>query len=89
MAAYLVTYDLNKPGANYDALYERIKSYGTWCHLVDSTWIVVSTATAQAVYDHLKPALDADDNIFVVNISGQARQGWLSKTKWDWINKNV
>lgn len=89
MSAYLVSYDLNNPGKNYDALYERIKAYGTYLHLLDSAWIVISTASAQQVTDHLYAALDSGDDLFVVDISGQARQGWLSKTKWEWIDKHV
>ncbi len=89
MSAYLITYDLNRPGAKYDDLYERIKSYGTWCHLADSTWIVISSSSANSVYEHLKPALDEGDHIFVVDITSRARQGWLSKEKWDWIRKYV
>lgn len=29
MSAYLVTYDLNAPGQDYESLIERIKFYGT------------------------------------------------------------
>ena len=89
MSAFLITYDLNKPGSNYDDLYKLIKGYGTWCHLVDSTWIVISNGTAQSVYDTLKPALDTGDQVFVVDISGQSHYGWLSRDKWDWIGKHV
>ncbi|WP_353813856.1 hypothetical protein [Agromyces sp. SYSU T00266] len=89
MSAYLITYDLNKPGARYDDLYEAIKSYGTYCHLVDSTWIVVSNSSAKSVYEKLKPNLDSGDHIFVVDISSQDRYGWLPKNIWDWINKHV
>ena len=32
MSAYLVTYDLNAPGQDYESLIERIKSYGTWAN---------------------------------------------------------
>lgn len=89
MSAFLITYDLNKPGAKYDDLYKLIKAYGTWCHVVDSTWIVVSSGTAQSVYDSLSAALDKGDHIFVVDITGKSSQGWLPREQWDWIRKHV
>ncbi|MCV7577518.1 hypothetical protein ACQUSY_12760 [Microbacterium sp. YY-03] len=89
MSAYLVTYDLNAPGQDYESLIERIKFYGTWANLMKSTWIVVSNKSADAVYTHLRGAMDDSGWLFVVDISGQDRQGWLTKDTWEWIRKHV
>lgn len=89
MSAYLVTYDLNTPGQDYDALIERIKAYGTWAKLMKSTWIVVSNASANTVYTDLRETMDNSSRLFVVDISGQDRQGWLAKSTWEWIDKYV
>lgn len=32
MAALLITYDLNKPGQDYEGLFEEIKSFCAWWH---------------------------------------------------------
>ena len=90
MAAILVSYDLNTPGQKYDALYEKLKAYGTYARVVESTWIVVGSAlTPQGVYADLRKVLDDSDYFFVVEITDSLRQGWLPQTTWDWIKKYV
>lgn len=89
MAALLITYDLNKPGQNYDKLYEKIKGLGAWWHHLDSTWIVNSTLTPSQAFDRLKPTLDASDSMLIVNITGDTYSGWLPQEAWDWLKKHV
>jgi hypothetical protein len=90
MTAVLISYDLNSPGRTYDKLIEKIKSYGTWANILKSTWIVAGPyLTAQGVSDALQPILDANDELFCVEIDGKARQGWLDKETWEWIRKVV
>ena len=48
--ALLISYDLNKPGQNYDKLYAKIKELRTWWHYLDSTWIVVSALTPSQAF---------------------------------------
>ena len=45
MASYIISYDLRKPERNYEALYEAIKAYGTWAHINESLWAVVTSQT--------------------------------------------
>uniref|UniRef100_UPI003FD8692B hypothetical protein n=1 Tax=Desulfovibrio sp. TaxID=885 RepID=UPI003FD8692B len=49
--SYLISYDLNAPGKNYDQLYDAIKSLGGWWHHLDSTWIVTHAGPATAIRD--------------------------------------
>lgn len=83
MACYIVTYDLKKPGRNYEALYAAIRGYGTWAHITESTWAVVTQQTAAQVRDYLLSQLDANDSIFVVKSGGEA--AWrhvICKNEW-------
>lgn len=89
MSALLITYDLNKPGQNYDKLHEKIKGLGAWWHHLDSTWIVVTTLSPSQTFDRLKPALDDSDNVLIVNITGDTYSGWLPQKAWDWLAKYV
>jgi hypothetical protein len=89
MSALLISYDLNKPGQNYDKLYEKIKSLGTWWHYLESTWIVTSTLTPSQAFDRLQPALDASDSVLIVNITGDTYSGWLPQEAWNWLKKYV
>jgi hypothetical protein len=89
MSALLISYDLNKPGQNYNELYEKIKELGTWWHYLDSTWIVVSSLTQSQAFDRLKPTLDDSDSVLIVNITGDSYSGWLPQEAWDWLGKHV
>ena len=87
MATHLIGYDLNHD-KNYDDLTAAIKRLGSWWHHLDSTWIVRSNLTAKQVRDTLKPYLDADDELLVVDVSGRAR-AWhgFNKRGSDWLHR--
>ena len=55
----IITYDLCSPGRNYDDLYEKIKSYGTWAHICESTWIISTTDSCSDIRDNLKSVMTA------------------------------
>src|SRR3546814_5478189 len=73
MAAYIICYDLTNPGRNYQNLYEKIKSYGTWARVTESNWVIVTTKTAVQIRDDLLTVLDSNDRLFVVK-SGRDRK---------------
>ena len=86
MARYIVTYDLVGPTKNYSGLIERIKSYGTWAQISESSWAVVTNQSATQVVDYLKQPLDSNDKLLV---------GPLGKCAWinlpevvvNWLNQ--
>lgn len=84
--SYLISYDLNAPGKNYDRLYDAIKSLGGWWHHLDSTWIVTHPGPATAIRDKLMPYLDRNDKLLVAHCSGEA--AW---TRFDsqWLKNNL
>lgn len=82
MATHLVSYDLIS-GKNYDKLHTAIKSYGTWAHIHESLWAVVSSDSAVQVRDHLLRYIDHDDRLFVVRSDGEAAwRGVLCRDAW-------
>lgn len=85
---FLITYDLKRPGQSYSKLYESIKNLGDWQHPLESMWMVkVNDFTfAQSIYETLRPQIDENDLLFIVDITNQNRQGWLSKAVWTWLN---
>lgn len=85
----LITYDLKQPDRNYEALYESIKQCGTtWWHYLDSIWLVRTELNPSQCYDRIRPNIDENDSMFIVEITGQQRQGWLPKDAWEWIKNN-
>lgn len=81
---YLVTYDLNRPGQNYQSLYDAIESYGSWAKPVESVWLVDTHKSAEQIYNGLRQHIDENDSILVVE-TGRDRAGWLPKEVWDWL----
>lgn len=91
MSTFLIGYDLNKKGKNYDGLIEKIKELANgWWHHLDSTWLINSNLTCAQVRDALKPFLDSDDELLVLNISGDAWATYgMGESGNNWLRNNL
>ncbi len=89
MKTYLIGYDLNKQGQNYEVLIEKIKTIGSWWHCLDSTWIVKSDYSAVQIRDFLKQFIDANDELLVVLLSGEAAWTGFSDECSQWLKNNL
>jgi len=87
---YMISYDLNKSGKNYDGVFEAIKKASIkWCHYLDSTWLIKANySSANDVFNLIKPNLDSDDRCIVIQVENN-KQGWLTKEQWDFINNEI
>jgi hypothetical protein len=73
MSSILIGYDLNRQGQNYTALIEKIKTLGyDWWHCLDSTWIIKTHLACVQVRDTLRLLLDANDELLVIDVTGDA-----------------
>ncbi|MBK4998882.1 hypothetical protein IAE37_001158 [Pseudomonas sp. S31] len=94
MAVFMVTWNLNKERSNYAQArtafiqhlerYQNVKDPG----LESVRWISLN-ATAEQVCTDLRAKIDANDRIFVTQITAGTHQGWLEKAVWDWINARL
>jgi len=89
MTTCLITYDLNRPGQNYNDLFEAIKAIGTWWHCLDSTWIVKSNLTAVQIRDSLSTKIDKNDSLLVVVLSGVGAWTGFSDDCSNWLKDNL
>jgi len=89
MATLVITYDLYKTGQNYDCITEKIKSYGRWCHLQGSVWLIRTSKSCVQVRDELSTCLDANDKLFVAKLSGEAAWSGYSKEIGNWIKQTA
>lgn len=88
---YMVTYDLNKEGQNYEDVIQAIKdaSTGVWCSYWKSSYLIKSNLTsADKVAEKIQPHLDSNDSLLVIEVKNN-KQGWLSKKQWDYINNSI
>lgn len=83
-----INYDLKRPGQNYAALYEAIKTCGSWWHFLGSTWLVDTPLSAAGVWDRIAPHLDKNDFVLVIGVT-RNYQGQLPKEAWAWINSRA
>lgn len=69
----LVAYDLNRPEADYPGLIDAIKKQGAWWHHLDSLWLVNTNLSPGEMRDVLKPFVDTNDELLVIDVTGRAR----------------
>ena len=87
---YLITYDLNKPGKDYNGLYFALKQYDYIRDVgLDSVWFVSTTWTAGQIYDHLRVHLDVNDRVIITQVFVGCHQGWMHRDIWSWINARI
>lgn len=89
MAVYMITYDLNKQGQQYDKVIEAIKESSIdWCPYWKSSYLIKSSLTVQQVADKITPYLDSNDNLIVIEVKDNY-QGWLTEKRWNYIQENI
>ena len=89
MACYVIGYDLDKPGQNYENLFKAIKAIGTWWHCLDSTWLVVSNLTAAQIRDQLLTHIDNNDKLLVARLTGEAAWYGFDDECSKWLKNNL
>jgi hypothetical protein len=85
----LIGYDLDQPGQNYEGVRRQIEILGSSWHYLDSTWLVDTPLTVQQASDWIRTAMDDNDKLLVLDITGDAHAGWLPQDAWDWIKEHV
>ena len=84
-----ISYDLQQPGRNYEAVINCIKQLGSWAKIHDSFWYVKSTLTAQQANKRLEAVLDTNDVVYVVDSStNEAAWNQLPPAVTDHIQTN-
>lgn len=72
MALFLISYDLDSPGQNYEAVYRLLRSWGAQ-RVLESTWMLKANNTScAAMRDAMMPSnngpLDSNDRVVVVEV---------------------
>jgi len=83
---YIITYDLNIPGQDYESLINAIKSY-EYIKALKSAFFVKTSRSASEIYNHLRPLIDDSDRILISEITSN-NSGWLDRAVVDWLNRD-
>jgi hypothetical protein len=65
-----VAYDLDKPGQNYDAVHDAIKSLGRYYHAQQSLFYVHTNLSAREAHSAVIKVMDRNDRLIVVESTG-------------------
>lgn len=90
MATYLIGYDLNKSDKDYSELIEAIKGLSdTWWHQLDSTWIIKHGGDAASIRNALTAHIDSNDELLVVELSGEGAWAGFNERGSKWLKSNL
>lgn len=67
-----ISYDLNDPGKNYDAVIKAIKELGNWVKVHKSFWYVNSQYSAGQAVNHIWKKMDRNDTVYVVDATNNS-----------------
>lgn len=87
MARYIVTYDLVNR-RDYSPLIDKIKSYRTWAHPLESVWIIITDESSSQIRDSLSEFIDGDDKLLVMKTTQGASWIGLGRNVSEWIKNN-
>lgn len=68
---YIVTYDLNQLGQNYDCIREKLGAFGTQWNIQGSVWIIRTDISAIEIATVLQKCLDGNDTLLVFELNGE------------------
>ncbi|CUO53145.1 Uncharacterised protein [[Eubacterium] contortum] len=90
MSVYMITYDLNSEGQNYEKVTQSIKdaSTGAWCSYWKSSYLIKSNLTAEQVSKKITPHIDSNDRLIVIEVR-ENYWGWLTDKQWKYIKENI
>ncbi|MFA8389051.1 hypothetical protein ACEPUD_02875 [Burkholderia ubonensis] len=91
MNTFIVGYDLTRKGSHdYTNLIETLKhSFVNWWHHLDSTWVIVTSKSAQQVRDILRAHMHPDDELLVVQSNGTGAWTGFKQAGSDWLRANL
>lgn len=72
---FVVSYDLRKPGQNYEPLWKRLAEWKA-VRVLESVWIIRWDSTAEKIRDDLGKYIDANDGLLVAALTGES--AWRS-----------
>ena len=81
---FMISYDLRNPNRNYDKLYAVIRSFGGYCHALDSMWFVKTYFSKEYVFTQLALVLDENDSLFVNELTKNWR-GYINTDAVRWL----
>lgn len=84
MKTYIITYDLNKEGQNYQWLINKIQEY-KYIHPMKSVFFIKSNSTSTEINNILLDYIDTNDRLFISEVTSN-RNWLLTQDDWNFIS---
>ena len=88
IAAFLITYDLNKSDKDCVGIVETIKEY-PYAQLSKSSYVIETKETILTIYEKLEKHLDKDDYLYVITLTSNTRKGYADSETIQWMKKHL
>ena len=85
---YMISYDLHSPTKNRVSVEDDIKSFGTWCKYLTTTFLISTSSDLETVSDKCVSHLDGNDSMIISKVTKPIK-GWLTQEQWNWISENL
>lgn len=85
---YMISYDLHSPTQNREKVENDIKSFGTWCKYVTTTFLISTSSDLTAVSKKCVSNLDENDSMIITKAT-KPIEGYLTQKQLEWISKNL
>lgn len=89
MRTIQINYDLQKPGRDYQPVYDYIKSHRVYARPLQSLWLIRTDKSASQVRDELKRYVDSNDKVLTFDVTGDAWASNFSDAHIDWMYNNM
>lgn len=85
MAAYLIIYDLNKVGQNYECISKKLDALEATWRFQKSAWLVEWNGDAFSLAEALEACTDSNDLLFVTRATPDSAWSGYDAKGTDWI----
>jgi hypothetical protein len=89
MKTIAVHYRRRAPGHDYQPVYDFLKSFPAWCHVLDSFWLVRTEGGVVEVRNRLDEIVGSNDLIAVFDVTGDDWAANFSNDQTTWMMSNM
>jgi hypothetical protein len=89
MASFLHIFVQPKAGVTEEMVKAKMNLAVDWYKYANHCWVVKTTSDVAKWQTRLKPLVEPDGTLLILTVDPTMRQGWIARSFWDWLKKNV
>lgn len=88
MAKFYHIYILPKIGIQQSEVERKMNISLDWIRYDTNCYVVYTTSNVNRLTARFKPLVEPNGRLFICELDISNRNGWMSKSFWDWIKKD-